>query len=362
MSNNSHPEEKVLSTLSNRQRFLRACRSEPLDYPPIWMMRQAGRSLPEYRAVKEKHSFVEIVQTPELATEVTLQPIRRFEFDAAILFSDILVISEAMGQPYGFADRGGIEMDFKIAASADVDRLDPDNVREKLNYVAEALPMIREDLGERAALIGFCGAPWTLANYMMEGGSAREFVAAKNLYYSEPEVFSRLMEKITSAVSEYLLMQIDAGVDALQIFDTQGGALSPAAFAEASGNWISRIISSIREKGHNTPVIVFSKGAAQANRKALDSSGADILSLDWTVDMAKFRRKLPDQIGVQGNLDPIFLQTSIEAAACETKRILKSMEVLDGHIFNLGHGVAPDSKIPNIETVVETVRNFSPER
>ena len=328
LSTISRPEKKESSALSNRERFLRACRCDPLDFPPIWMMRQAGRSLPEYLAVKEKHTFVEIVQTPELATEVTLQPIRRFDFDAAILFSDILVISEALGQPYGFADAGGIKMDFKIATEADVDRLDPEGIREKLNYVAEALPMIREGLGDRTALIGFSGAPWTLANYMMEGGSAREFNAAKRLFYSEPKVFTRLMEKITQAVTEYLLMQIESGVDALQIFDTQGGILTDSAFSDASGNWIAQIISSLREKGSDTPVIVFSKGAAAANRDALVSTGANILSLDWSVNMAKFRRKLPENVGVQGNLDPIFLQTSAEATATETKRILKEMNGL----------------------------------
>ena len=289
---------------------------------------------------------------------MTLQPIRRFDFDAAILFSDILVISEAMGQPYGFADKGGIEMDFKIATEADVDRLDPSAIREKLHYVAEALPMIREGLGDRTALIGFSGAPWTLANYMMEGGSAREFKAAKRLFYSEPDLFLRLMEKITRAVTDYLLMQVEAGVDALQIFETQGGVLADDAFPEAAGNWIGQIVTALREKGCDTPVVVFCKGAAESNRENLVATGANMLSLDWTIDMAAFRKKLPDQVGVQGNLDPIFLQTSLDATTRETNRILRQMNGLHGHIFNLGHGVTPDSQIANIETVVETVRQF----
>ena len=350
--------ENETGILSNRERFLMACRCEPLDYPPVWMMRQAGRSLPEYLAVKEKHSFVEIVQTPELATEVTLQPVRRFGFDAAILFSDILVISEAMGQPYGFAEAGGIQMDFKIITESDVDRLTTAAVREKLHYVAQALPMIRRELGERTALIGFAGAPWTLANYMMEGGSAREFNAAKRLFYSEPKVFTRLLEKITEAVTEYLLMQVDAGVDALQIFDTQGGILADNVFNEASGRWIGQIITALREKC-DTPVIVFAKGAVPSNGPALVETGATVLSVDWTVNMADFRRSLPGNVGVQGNLDPIFLQTSPEAAAHETNRILQEMNGLNGHIFNLGHGVNPGSEIANIEKVVETIRNFS---
>ena len=346
------------NTISNRERFLKACRCEPLSHPPIWMMRQAGRSLPEYRAIKEKHSFVEIVQTPELATEVTLQPIRRFGFDAAILFSDILVISEAMGQPYGFADTGGIQMDFAIATEADVDRLETSAIREKLNYVAQALPLIRSELGDKTALIGFAGAPWTLANYMMEGGSAREFNAAKRLFYSEPKVFTRLMEKITAAVTEYLLMQVEAGVDALQIFDTQGGILTDHAFEAASGRWMGTIIAALREKT-DTPVIVFAKGAAPSCRDSLVKTGATVLSVDWAVNMVDFRRSLPDHVGVQGNLDPIFLRTTAEAAAAETNRILRDMNGLSGHIFNLGHGVTPESQIANIEQVVTTVRSFS---
>lgn len=321
------------------------------------MMRQAGRSLPEYRAVKEKHTFVEIVQTPELATEVTLQPIRRFGFDAAILFSDILVISEAMGQPYGFGEQGGIQMDFAVSTEADVDRLETNAIREKLNYVAETLPMIRSGLGDGTALIGFSGAPWTLANYMMEGGSAREFHAAKNLFYSQPTVFQRLMEKITQCVIEYLQMQIDTGVvDAIQIFDTQGGVLSPHDFEAASGSWIRQIIDEL--KG-DTPVIVFSKGAAANNRECLVQTGANILSLDWTVDIVGYRRSLPDTVGVQGNLDPAFLRTDPEVAGTETTRILEGMRGLNGHIFNLGHGVTPESQIDCIGAVVDTIRSFT---
>ena len=341
--------------LTNRQRFLKACRCEALDYPPMWMMRQAGRSLPEYMAVKEKHSFVEIVQTPELACEVTLQPIRRFDHDAAILFSDILVICEAMGQSYGFSDKGGIEMEFKIESEADVAKLEGGAIRERLNYVAEALPLIRKELGDRTALIGFAGAPWTLANYMMEGGSAREFNAARSMLYSEPKTLMTLLEKLTDAVTEYLQMQIDAGVDAVQIFDTQGGILTESAFPEASGRWMGEIVSRLRGQ---VPVILFSKGA-NGNWKSLAETGANVLSADWTVDLAEFRRKLPEDVGVQGNLDPVLLQAAPEAAAAETVRILEGIRGLNGHIFNLGHGVTPESRIENIEAIVAAVRSFS---
>ncbi len=338
-----------------RERFLRACRCLPLDYPPVWFMRQAGRSLPEYRALKEKHSFVEIVQTPELATEVTLQPVRRFDFDAAILFSDILVICEAMGQRYGFSDRGGIEMEFKVRGAADVEKLETGAVAERLRYVAEALPMIRGELGGGKALIGFAGSPWTLANYMMEGGSSREFTAARALLYTEPRTLNTLLEKLTAAVTEYLQMQIDAGVDAVQIFDTQGGVLADDVFAEASGRWMGEIVSAL---GGQVPVTVFSKGAA-GNRDALIATGADVLSADWTVGLAEFKKGLPADVAVQGNLDPTLLQTTPEAAAAETARILETMRGLHGHIFNLGHGVTPEAKLECIGSVVSAIRSFS---
>src|SRR3954469_4683599 len=208
------------SLVTNRRRFLDACSCVPVDRPPVWLMRQAGRALPEYRALKEKYTFLELVQTPELATEVTLQPIRRFDFDAAILFSDILVIAEGLGQPYQFRDQGGIEMDFLIKTPADVDRLEVAAVTERLQYVAKALPLVKSALGGRTALIGFAGSPWTLANFMVEGGGVKEYTKAKALFYSEPKLFSKLMDTLTSAITNYLNMQIDAGAEAVQIFDS----------------------------------------------------------------------------------------------------------------------------------------------
>jgi uroporphyrinogen decarboxylase len=354
ISGDSENTGAAVKAISNRERFLKACRCEPLDYPPMWMMRQAGRSLPEYMAVKEKHSFVEIVQTPELATEVTLQPIRRFDHDAAILFSDILVICEAMGQSYGFSDKGGIEMAFKVQSEADVNRLETGAIRERLDYVARALPLIRDSLDGKTALIGFAGSPWTLANYMMEGGSSREFVAAKNLLYTDPKTLNSLLEKLTAACIEYLQMQIECGVDAVQIFDTQGGVLADHVFHEASGRWMREIVSTLKDQ---VPVIIFSKGAS-ANREALEKTGATVLSVDWTCDLADFRRALPDKMAVQGNLDPTLLTTTPEAAAAETQRLLTRMRGLTGHIFNLGHGVTPQAKIDCIEAVRSTVKNF----
>ncbi len=342
--------------LTSRQRFRNACGCQSVDRPPIWMMRQAGRSLPEYRAVKEKHSFLEIVQTPELATEVTLQPIRRFGFDAAILFSDILVVTEAMGQPYWFREQGGIAMDFAVTSKEDIGRLDAEGVPDRLSYVAAALKMIRSELDEDRALLGFSGSPWTLANYMMEGGSTRELSAARELFYTEPRLFEELMEKLTLAITEYLQMQIDTGaVDAVQIFDSHGGVLAPDTFERASGQWIARIIAGL--KG-DTPVIVFSKGT-HGCWDTLVNTGAQVLGVDWTVRLADVKALLPENVAVQGNLDPLVLSTTPKVAAAETTAILEQMRGSGrGHIFNLGHGVQPSSRIDAIEAVVSTVKNF----
>jgi uroporphyrinogen decarboxylase len=317
-------------------------------------MRQAGRALPEYRALKEKHTFIELVQTPELATEVTLQPVRRFGFDAAILFSDILVLSEGLGQPYQFRERGGIEMEFLLNSAADVDRLEVGRVNERLQYVARALPMIKAELAGRTALIGFAGSPWTLANFMIEGGGVKEYAKAKALFYSDPKLFSQLMEKLTHAVAAFLQLQIDAGVDAVQIFDSLGGLLSEGNFEAASGAWMKQIVSSLKGQ---VPVIVFSKGV-HGNWQELMATGAQVLGVDWNVRLAEVRSALSDNVAVQGNLDPFLLTTTPTIVAAETTRILREMWGRPGHIFNLGHGVPPTAKLENIASLVETIRNY----
>jgi len=317
-------------------------------------MRQAGRALPEYRALKEKYSFLELVQTPELATEVTLQPIRRFGFDAAILFSDILVVPEGLGQRYRFRDRGGIEMEFLVKSAADVDRLEVEAVPERLQYVAKALPLIKAALRGRTALIGFAGSPWTLANFMIEGGGIKEYTRAKALFYADPPLFARLLEKLTETVTRFLQLQIDAGVDAVQIFDSLGGVLSDAEFAAASGSWMKRIVRSLTGRA---PVIVFSKGT-HSNWDHLAATGAQVLGVDWNVRLVDVARRLPARVGVQGNLDPFLLTTTPAVVAAETGRILREMRGRPGHIFNLGHGVPPNAKLENIESLVSAVRSF----
>jgi len=340
--------------MTNRERFLDACHCVAVDHPPVWLMRQAGRALPEYRALKEKYSFLELVQTPELAAEVTLQPIRRFDFDAAILFSDILVIAEGMGQKYAFRDQGGIEMEFVLNSAADIDRLEVEAVTERLQYVAKALPLIKSSLAGRTALLGFAGSPWTLANFMIQGGGVKEYTKAKGLMYSDPKLFERLMDKLTRAITKFLRLQIDAGADAVQIFDSLGGVLSDGNFWAGSGKWIREIVSGLESR---VPVIVFSKGT-HGNWSQLVETGAQVLGADWNVRLAEVAARLPGTVAVQGNLDPFLLSTSPEIVAGETKRILSEMRGRPGHIFNLGHGVPPNAKLENIASLVTTVRSF----
>jgi uroporphyrinogen decarboxylase len=316
-------------------------------------MRQAGRSLPEYRKLKEKHTFIEMVQSPDLATEVTLQPLRRFPLDAAILFSDILVVPEALGQPYSFTDGNGIRMEFTIGNKQDIERLETKGLRERLTYTREALRQIKRELDGQQALLGFAGSPWTLANYMI-GGNSQDTMLARRLYHEDPALFECLMEKLTDAVADYLEMQIEAGADAVQIFDSMGGCLPPTYYNQASGKWIGEIISRLAGKA---PVIVFAKGTLGSFGHLVEI-GAQFLSMDWTVDLGEIRNRIPEQMGLQGNLDPAVLTSTPEVAANETKRILESMRGFHRYIFNLGHGVTKDAKLESIEAVVTTVRDF----
>lgn len=338
--------------MTARERFLAACAGLSLERPPIWVMRQAGRYLPEYRALKAKSSFLEMVRTPALATEVTLQPLRRFALDAAILFSDILVIPEALGQPYAFRDSGGIAMGYRLDTRAQIDALAPAHaVLEKLAYVAETLARLKTELAGNRALLGFGGSPWTLATYMVEGGSSDDFERIKTLFYTDRGTFDALMEKLTAAIIVYFQMQIRAGADAIQIFDSWGGLIAGADYEAASLKWIRQIIAALPP---DFPVILYAKGtAAQLTDQAF--SGARVLSVDWTCDLAIVRRTLPANVAVQGNLDPILLNTTPEIVRREATRLLASMRGTAGHIFNLGHGIAPQAKIECMEALVETV-------
>jgi uroporphyrinogen decarboxylase len=341
--------------LSSRERFLSACLARKVDRPPVWLMRQAGRCLPEYRKLRESYGFLELVKEPKLAAEVTLQPIRHFGFDAAILFSDILVVPEGLGQSYSFGDKGGVQMAFAINSEADIKRLDPKFVVERLHYVREALLLSRKMLGEETALLGFSGAPWTLANFMLEGGSSKEFSKAKDLFYCNRPLFDRLCEILSIAVAEYLRMQIKTGViDAVQIFDTLAGTLAGRDLEAASVGWIKQLIADLKSE---VPVIVFCKGA-NGDWKLLSETGARVLGVDWTVPLRRVSEQLPANVAVQGNLDPHLLLTTPEVVALQTERLLKDMRGAAGHIVNLGHGVPPTAKLECIEALVQTVKTF----
>jgi len=344
---------RTSTRFTNRQRFLNACLSRPVDHPPVWLMRQAGRVLPEYRALKEKFSFLELVQTPELAAVVTLQPIQRFDFDAAILFSDILVVPEALGQKYRFRDQGGIQMEFRLRAE-EINRLETNAIVEKLEYVSKALPLIKNALGDRTALLGFAGSPWTLANFMLEGGSAKEHRKGYELFLADRQLFNALCQKLTEAVTIFLEMQIAAGVDAIQIFDSHGGFAPPKDFDALSGRWIKQII----EKLHGqVPVIVFSKGA-NSSWNELVATGADVISVDWNVRLSELRKCLPPDVAIQGNLNPsLLIHATPREVAAATRRLLNEMRGRDGYIFNLGHGVPPAASLDCIASLVATVRN-----
>ncbi len=341
------------SVITGRDRFLAAIHNHPSDIPPVWMMRQAGRVLPEYRDLKSKYTFVQLVQTPELATEVTLQPIRRFGFDAAILFSDILVIPEALGQPYFFREKGGVEMSVKLESASDIARLSVDAVEEKLRYVVEALTLLKPELGKNTALIGFAGSPWTLATFMLEGGSSKNFHRAAQLHKSDPRLFYQLLEKLTLATTRYLQMQINAGVDAVQIFDSHGDHLAPNEFPELSCRWMQKIITELRGQ---VPVIVFSKGTRNWN--AVAETGAQVIGIDHGISLKEACSMIPNQCAVQGNLDPRHLvESTPEEAYSVSRNIIESIRGQRGHIFNLGHGVPPASKLENIAAVIAAVRN-----
>jgi uroporphyrinogen decarboxylase len=341
--------------MNSRDRFLAACAGTKLDRPPLWVMRQAGRYLPEYRALKAKSSFLAMVRTPEVATEVTLQPLRRFALDAAILFSDILVIPEALGQGYHFRDAGGIAMDYRLDSRAQIDQLAPPAaVPERLRYVSDALTLLKKELAGTKALLGFGGSPWTLATYMVEGGSSEDFERIKQLFYTDRATFDALLEKLTAALIAYFRMQIAAGADAIQIFDSWGGIIAGQDYEAASLRWIRQIVAALPRE---FPVILYAKGTSpQLSDQAF--TGVRVISVDWTCDLAVVRRTLPANVAVQGNLDPVLLNTTPDIVRHEAARLLDAMRGSAGHIFNLGHGIMPHAKIECMEALVDTVTGW----
>ncbi|MBF0215257.1 MAG: uroporphyrinogen decarboxylase [Magnetococcales bacterium] len=343
-------------------RFLRACLSLPTDRVPIWIMRQAGRYLPEYLAVrKQAGDFLSLCKNPELASQVTLQPIDRFGLDAAILFSDILVVPEAMGMGLSFGTGEGPILEHPIRSAGDVDRLIvPDPTRE-LDYVMQTIRTIRTALADRVPLIGFSGSPWTLATYMVEGGSSKNFSRIKGMLYDRPEVLQALLDRLVSAVTDYLNAQIRHGVQAVQIFDTWGGVLGHDEFLKFSLESMCQIVAGldrIGPDGARVPVILFAKGCG-AHLERMAESGCDVVGLDWTTALGQARVRAAGRVALQGNLDPSVLYASPERIRREVERVLTAYGAHPGHVFNLGHGIAPDCDPQKVAGLVAAVQEFS---
>ncbi len=339
--------------LDGKRRFLSALRCEKVDRPPVWLMRQAGRVLPEYRALREKYSFLDLVRTPELCAEVTLQPLQRFNFDVAIIFSDILVIPEALGQGYSFRSQGGIAMDFALNPEDFQTRLNWNNMTDRLGYVRRALSLVRNKLDGKNALIGFSGSPWTLACFMTEGGhvDASKKLRAIQWYQDNPAEFDAFMNLLADAVTEYLLMQGAEVIDSAQIFDSLSTLVPQDLYWELSGKYIDRIL---RNLGKDRPMIVYSKGEAW---KSYIQTPAQVLSVDWTQSLPLVKKSVGSQRCVQGNLDPALLTRSPEEVRQATKSLLEEMRGMNGFIINLGHGVLPDGKIECIEALMSELNN-----
>ncbi len=342
-------------------RFLRALLKQPVDRTPIWIMRQAGRYLPEYRAIREKAGdFMTLCSTPDLACEVTLQPLERFDLDAAILFSDILTVPDAMGLGLYFEEGEGPKFKTPIRTKQQIKNLPVPDPEDELKYVMDAVRTIRRELDGRVPLIGFSGSPWTLATYMIEGGSSKTFSKSKAMLFDQPEIAHMLLSKIADSVVAYLNAQIAAGAQAVMIFDTWGGSLSPNMYREFSLKYMSEIVSKLtREKdGQKVPVILFTKGGGMWLND-LANSGCDALGLDWTTDIALARQQVGDRVALQGNMDPTTLYASPETIKEEAGKILQAYGKGSGHVFNLGHGVTPDVNPDHVAALVETVHELS---
>ena len=336
--------------------FLRALLRQPTDHTPVWIMRQAGRYLPEYNATRKRAgSFLALAKTPELACEVTLQPLERFALDAAILFSDILTIPDAMGLGLYFAEGEGPKFERTVRTEDEVKRLPVANL-EELKYVFDAVALIRKSLAGRVPLIGFSGSPWTLACYMVEGGGSDDFRQVKSMLYSRPDLMHALLEKNAQSVTAYLNAQIAAGAQAVMVFDTWGGALSDAAYREFSLAYAKRVFAGVTRtaEGRTVPRIFFTKGGGLW-LEAMADCGADALGLDWTVDIGAARARVGDRVALQGNLDPNVLFAPPAAIEREAKRVLDSFGRGPGHVFNLGHGVSQFTPPEHVGALVEAV-------
>lgn len=346
-------------TLDN-DRFLRALKRQPVDRTPVWMMRQAGRYLPEYKATRARAGdFMSLCRNPELCCEVTLQPLDRFGLDAAILFSDILTVPDAMGLGLRFVEGEGPVFDRPVRDARAIEALGVPDPETDLRYVMDAVRTIRGALGARLPLIGFAGSPWTLATYMIEGAGGSDFHTIKRMAYDAPEALDSLLAKLAASVSLYLEAQQRAGADALMIFDTWGGVLSPADYLQFSLEPMARIVEHLKRVVPDTPVILFTKNGGQ-HLEAMAETGCDALGLDWTTDLGAARSRVGTRVALQGNIDPTWLLAEPARIATAVARVLDSYGKGPGHVFNLGHGILQQTPPEHAAAMIEAVRNLSP--
>ena len=336
--------------------FLKACQRLPVERTPIWIMRQAGRYLPEYRAVREKTDFLTMCKTPELAAEVTLQPIDLIGVDAAIIFSDILVIPEAMGMHLEMHEGRGPVFPKPIRNEDDARQLKNIDPNKDLKYVLDAVSLTKKEINGRVPLIGFSGSPWTLLTYMVEGRGTKNFSEVKKLIYNNPVLAHKILDRLSNVIADYLSAKIEAGCNAVQIFDTWGGIFSQHDFLEFSLQYVEKIISQIKRK--DEPVIFFAKGVHH-NFDKLANFGADVLGLDWTMDLGEIRKQVGDNVALQGNLDPAVLYGNKDYINDSVKNVLSSFGKGNGHIFNLGHGILPDIEPENVKALIQFVKEES---
>lgn len=340
--------------------FLRALKQQSIPRTPVWLMRQAGRYLPEYRQVRQQAGdFLSLCKNPQLACEVTLQPLRRYPLDAAILFSDILTIPDAMGLGLYFAEGEGPGFHKPLRTTHDIEALPHASVVDELNYVMEAVRLIREAMPSHLPLIGFSGSPWTLACYMVEGKSSRDYKQMLTLLYNEPQAAYALLEKLAFAVSAYLQEQIRAGVDAVMLFDTWGGLLSASNYKQFSLHFMGKIVREIKQGFPDIPIILFTKGGGQW-LEDMAMTGCDALGLDWTCDLQGARARVGKRVALQGNLDPTVLLANESVIREEVKKVLASFGKGSGHVFNLGHGITPDVAPEHVAAMLQAVHEYSP--
>jgi uroporphyrinogen decarboxylase len=338
-------------------RFLRACRREPTDVTPVWFMRQAGRYMAEYRAIREKHTLLEICKTPEIALAVTLQPLR-LGVDAAILFADILLLLEPMGAPFSFEKGEGPVIHAPVREKADIDRLRVIEPEEGLGYVLEAVRLIRRELDGKKPLIGFAGAPFTIASYLVEGGKSSDYFRTKQLMWGEPDAFALLMSKIAEVTRRYLRAQVEAGAQAVQLFDSWAGALSPEDYKEHVAPHVKHILSDLEKTG--VPVIHFGTNTATLLEAQRDAGGT-VIGVDWRTPIGEAWRRVGYDRAIQGNLDPLLLCAPREIAEKRARAILAEAAGRPGHIFNLGHGIVPQTPVDNVQAMVDVVHSFNAE-